>query len=90
MAFIWKTSFVRVEHRGVGIGTALLRHLARLAVERDCARFEWAALDWNEPALRVYRGIGAKSMDEWQTFRLEGEVHQCLKVGLIEFAKAEG
>ena len=74
--------FVRVEHRGVGIGTALLRHLARLAVERDCARFEWSALDWNEPALRVYRGIGAKSKDEWQTFRLEGKALQ-------EFAKAE-
>ena len=48
----------------------------RLAVERDCARFEWSALDWNEPALRVYRGIGAKSMDEWQTFRLEGKAQE--------------
>ena len=65
--------YVKTEHRGCGIGSALLRELAQLALQRNCARFEWAALDWNEPAIRVYRGIGAKLMDGWTTFRLDGE-----------------
>ncbi|MCE3283922.1 MAG: family N-acetyltransferase, partial [Steroidobacteraceae bacterium] len=57
--------FVRPAHRGRGHGEALLRHLARLAVERECARFEWAVLDWNEPAIRFYRKLGAVAMDDW-------------------------
>jgi len=64
---------VQPMYRSRGIGTAFLRRLADLALERGCARFEWAALDWNEPAIRVYRGIGARTMDEWTTFRLDGE-----------------
>lgn len=65
--------YVKTEHRGRGIGSALLRQLAQLALQRNCARFEWAALDWNDPAIRVYRGIGAKSMAGWSTFRLDGK-----------------
>ncbi|MEL7061137.1 MAG: GNAT family N-acetyltransferase [Acidobacteriota bacterium] len=65
--------FVRPEHRGQGHGLALLRHLARLAVERDCARFEWVVLDWNQPAIDLYRGIGARPLADWSTFRLEDE-----------------
>ena len=64
--------YVQPMYRGRGIGTAFLRRLAGLALERGCARFEWAALDWNEPAIRVYQGIGARAMDEWTTFRLDG------------------
>jgi GNAT superfamily N-acetyltransferase len=65
--------FVRPEARGRGIGKQLLAHLARIAVERDCARLEWAVLDWNEPSIGFYRSLGAKPMDEWTTFRLTGE-----------------
>ncbi|HEY8506216.1 MAG TPA: GNAT family N-acetyltransferase [Gemmataceae bacterium] len=65
--------FVRPEHRGKGHGKALLLRLARLAVERGCARLEWAVLDWNEPAIGFYRALGAVPMDEWTVYRLTGE-----------------
>jgi GNAT superfamily N-acetyltransferase len=65
--------FVRPEARGTGLGKALLSALAQIAVERDCARLEWWVLDWNEPAIGFYRKLGAKPMDEWTTFRVEGE-----------------
>jgi GNAT superfamily N-acetyltransferase len=65
--------FVRPEARGRGIGRQLLAHLARTAVARDCARLEWAVLDWNEPSIGFYRNLGAVPMDEWTTFRLTGE-----------------
>jgi GNAT superfamily N-acetyltransferase len=65
--------FVRPEARGNGLGKALLKHLAALAVERDCARLEWLVLDWNEPAIGFYRQLGAKPMAEWTTFRVEGD-----------------
>ena len=65
--------FVRPEARGLGAGRALLAHLAHLAIERDCARLEWSVLDWNAPAIAVYRAIGAKPMDEWTVQRLDGE-----------------
>jgi GNAT superfamily N-acetyltransferase len=64
--------FVRPEARGKGIGRALLAHLAKIAVERKCGRLEWAVLDWNEPAIRFYKGLGAKPMDGWRTFRVTG------------------
>ena len=70
--------FVRPAYRGRGYGEALLRHLARLAVERDCARFEWAVLDWNEPAIRFYRKLGAVAMDDWTVQRVAGEALQAL------------
>jgi GNAT superfamily N-acetyltransferase len=65
--------FVRPETRGRGIGRQLLAHLASTAVQRGCARLEWAVLDWNEPSIGFYRNLGAVAMDEWTTFRLTGE-----------------
>jgi GNAT superfamily N-acetyltransferase len=65
--------FVLPEHRGHGVGRALLIHLARLAIERECGRFEWSVLDWNEPAIRFYRSLGAVPMDQWTVQRLTGE-----------------
>jgi GNAT superfamily N-acetyltransferase len=65
--------YVRPEFRGAGIGRALLVHLARLARERGCGRLEWSVLDWNEPAVGFYRGIGASAVDGWTVYRLTGE-----------------
>lgn len=65
--------FVLPEHRGKGHGRALLAALARQAVERGCGRFEWAVLDWNEPAIGFYRSLGARRMEGWSVFRLTGE-----------------
>jgi GNAT superfamily N-acetyltransferase len=62
--------FVRPAMRGRGIGKALLRELARIAVERGCARMEWAVLDWNTPSIDFYRSLGAVPMEEWTIFRL--------------------
>ena len=64
--------FVRQDARGRGIGGQLLRHLARLAVERGCGRFEWSVLDWNEHAQRFYRSLGARIMTDWQLCRVDG------------------
>lgn len=64
--------FVRPASRGVGLGKALFTHVARLAVERGCARYEWAVLDWNTPAIEFYKAHGARAMDEWTVYRLEG------------------
>ena len=65
--------YVRAEARGHGVGTALLRHLAGLALDRGCARFEWSVLDWNEPAIAFYRAMGAEGMDEWRVQRVAGD-----------------
>ena len=65
--------FVEPEHRGRGIGKALLARLAALAVERGCGRFEWRVLDWNEPSIRFYESLGAKLMPEWELVRLTGQ-----------------
>ena len=65
--------YVREEFRGRGLGRAMLRSLARLAVERGCGRLEWAVLNWNEPAINFYRGLGAAPMDEWTVFRVTGD-----------------
>src|SRR3954447_9165004 len=62
--------FVRPALRSHGIGRALLRELARVARARDCGRMEWAVLDWNEPALKFYRSLGARPMKEWIVHRL--------------------
>ncbi len=64
--------FVRPECRGRGLGRRLLTWLAALAVDRGCARLEWAVLDWNEPSIGFYRSLGAVAMDEWTVFRLTG------------------
>ncbi|HKD04761.1 MAG TPA: GNAT family N-acetyltransferase [Bryobacteraceae bacterium] len=65
--------FVKPRARGKGIGRALLREIARLAVERGCGRVEWSVLDWNGPSIGFYRKLGAVPMDEWTVFRLTGE-----------------
>ncbi len=65
--------FVLPDHRGHGIGRALLTHLARLAVERGCGRLEWAVLDWNSDAIGFYERLGARRNSEWTTYRVTGE-----------------
>jgi GNAT superfamily N-acetyltransferase len=65
--------FVVPAMRGKGIGQVLLSHLARIAVERGCGRFEWSVLDWNVDAIRFYERLGAKAMDGWTTYRVTGE-----------------
>jgi GNAT superfamily N-acetyltransferase len=65
--------YVTPEARGSGVGTALLRHLAGIALDRDCGRFEWAVLDWNTPAIDFYTAVGADSLDEWRIRRVTGE-----------------
>jgi diamine N-acetyltransferase len=68
--------FVRPEHRGRGIGKALMARLAKRCVDEDWARFEWAVLDWNKPSIDFYRAIGAQVMDEWRICRLSGKALQ--------------
>jgi GNAT superfamily N-acetyltransferase len=65
--------FVKPPFRKHGVGFALLRELARIAVDRDCGRLDWSVLNWNELAINFYQQIGAKHMDEWSTFRLTGD-----------------
>jgi GNAT superfamily N-acetyltransferase len=65
--------FVRPAARGQGVGSALLSALARIAVQRHYGRFEWSVLDWNEPAIRLYRALGAEPLTEWTVNRLTGE-----------------
>ena len=70
--------FVRPEHRGAGIGRALLTRLAALAHERGCGRFEWAVLDWNEPAIRFYEALGAQVLPDWRICRVTGAALETL------------
>ena len=65
--------FVKPEHRGRGVGRALLERLAQVAVERGCGRLEWAVLDWNKDAIGFYERLGAKPNSEWTVYRLAGE-----------------
>ena len=65
--------FVRPEERGKGYGRALLVELAKIARDCGCGRMEWAVLNWNEPAIKFYRALGAKPMNEWTVFRLTRE-----------------
>lgn len=62
--------FVLPEYRGRGFGKALLKRLAQIAKERECGRFEWSCLDWNEPSIGFYKAMGAQSMDDWTVYRL--------------------
>jgi GNAT superfamily N-acetyltransferase len=79
---IWlEDLFVPEEHRRAGVGFALLSELARITVSRGYTRLEWAALDWNEPALRFYEGIDAGRLDEWVTHRLDGAALERLASG---------
>ena len=70
--------FVRPAFRGSGLGRHLMASLARIAVQRDCGRFEWSVLDWNAPAIGFYRTLGATGMDEWTVQRLEGDALRAL------------
>jgi len=70
--------FVIPEHRGRGIGRALLRQLARVAVERGCGRLEWSVLDWNRDAIDFYERLGARPNSEWTVYRLAGEALNAL------------
>jgi GNAT superfamily N-acetyltransferase len=74
--------FVKPEKRGKGYGRALLVDLAKIARDRACGRMEWAVLDWNEPAIKFYRALGAKPLEEWTVFRLTRD-------GIAELAKSE-
>ena len=65
--------YVKPVHRSLGIGKAMLTHLARTAVERGCGRFEWSVLDWNENAIRFYEKMGATVMPDWRICRVTGE-----------------
>jgi len=76
--------FVKPEFRGRGIGQSLLSRLAQIAIERDCSRMEWAVLDWNEPAIKFYRSLGAAPMDDWEIFRLTGEALAALATKTAE------
>jgi GNAT superfamily N-acetyltransferase len=65
--------FVRKAARGKGVGKALLKKLAAIALERGCGRLEWSCLDWNEPSIKFYLSLGAKPMSEWTAYRVIGE-----------------
>lgn len=63
--------FVKPAYRGMGMGKQFLTNLAKIALEKGCARMEWAVLDWNEPSINFYKSIGAKPMSDWTVYRME-------------------
>ena len=65
--------YVRQSHRGKGYGTQMLKRLAQIAVERNCGRFEWSVLDWNEPAIQFYQAMGADILPDWRICRVTGD-----------------
>ena len=73
--------FILPEHRGQGFGKALLRRLARLALERGCGRLEWACLDWNQPSIDFYLSLHARPMADWTTYRLTGDTLRAMAEG---------
>ena len=73
--------FVYPDHRGAGIGKALLRAVAAIACDRGCGRFEWSVLDWNAPALRFYESLGATVMPDWRIARVAGPAMAALALG---------
>ncbi len=66
--------FVEDQYRGRGIGTALLKKLASIALKRGCGRLEWWCLDWNQPSIDFYRSLGAEAMSDWTVYRLSGDI----------------
>jgi len=74
--------YVKPGFRGKGIGRTMLRYLAKLARDRNCGRFEWAVLDWNEPAIKFYKGLGAVALEDWTKFRVSGEALERLAEGI--------
>jgi GNAT superfamily N-acetyltransferase len=81
--------FVKPDSRGKGLGRALLARLAKVAVERDFGRLEWAVLDWNDPAIGFYRSLGAAPNDGWSVYRLTGDALRRLGVGGAAGAEGE-
>ena len=77
--------FVIPEMRGKGYGKALLVHLARIARDRGCGRFEWSVLDWNKPAIDFYLKLGAVPMSDWTIFRVTGEALDSLARSVQDF-----
>lgn len=73
--------FVVPQARGLGVGKAMMRHLARIALEQGCGRFEWSVLDWNTPAIRVYESIGARPQKEWIRYRLADAALEAFAAG---------
>jgi GNAT superfamily N-acetyltransferase len=73
--------YVRQTHRGKGYGSRMLKHLARLAVERNCGRFEWSVLDWNMPAIEFYKSMGAEILPDWRICRVTGAPLDALAQG---------
>ena len=65
--------YVKPAFRGQGCGKAILRELARIAVEEGCGRLEWSCLDWNQPSIAFYLSLGAKPMSDWTAYRIDGE-----------------
>ena len=65
--------YINPEARGKGFGKTMLKYLAKLTVERDCGRLEWSCLDWNEPSISFYKGLGAEAMNGWSVYRLAGD-----------------
>lgn len=70
--------FVLPEYRGKGYGKGLIKVLANIALERNCGRLEWTCLDWNKPSIDFYLSLGARPMDEWTVYRLQGETLEAL------------
>lgn len=70
--------FVRPAFRGHGVGLALMKHLARIAMARGCGRFEWSVLDWNAPAIGFYRRLGAVGLDDWTVQRVSSDALRAL------------
>ncbi|WP_426104129.1 GNAT family N-acetyltransferase [Massilia sp. TSP1-1-2] len=73
--------YVKQDHRGKGYGRQMLVALAQLAVERNCGRFEWSVLDWNEPAINFYKGMGAELLPDWRICRVAGDALDVLAKG---------
>lgn len=73
--------FVLKAYRGLKVGKKLFEHIAGIAVERSCGRFEWSCLDWNEPSIAFYEHMGAKPMSDWTIYRVTGEQIQRIATG---------
>ena len=73
--------YITPDARGHGAGKTLLRHLARIALEKDCGRFEWSCLDWNTPSIKFYDSLGALPQTEWIRYRMTGTALQAMATG---------
>jgi len=82
--------FVLPEFRGLGIGKALLKHVAKIAVSKNCRRLQWEVLDWNTPAIDFYRAMGAEFLDEWRNVRISGDALLQLAQGISTTADHAG